>query len=151
MGESSTTKGLETREFWNEAIRLWTDSGLSVRKFCLREGLTEHSFYAWRRALLPETLEANTGSTSSAKDGSPTASMSRQRRKRKPVAVDVMSEDTAAASFIELATPRTSECCRCTLELEDAGGAKMRIQLRSVAMPDLAAISQRFWNRNRPP
>jgi hypothetical protein len=36
--------------------------------------------------------------------------------------------------------------CHCTLELENAGGAKMRIQLHSVAMPDVAAISQSFWN-----
>jgi hypothetical protein len=34
------------------------------------------------------------------------------------------------------------------LELENTGGAKMQIQLRSVTMPDLAAISQSFWNHS---
>jgi hypothetical protein len=33
------------------------------------------------------------------------------------------------------------------LELENVGGAKMRIQLKGVAVPDLAALSQSFWNR----
>jgi hypothetical protein len=34
------------------------------------------------------------------------------------------------------------------LELEKAGGAKMQIQLRSAAMPDMAAISQSFWKHS---
>jgi hypothetical protein len=32
--------------------------------------------------------------------------------------------------------------------LEDTAGAKMRIELRSSAMPDLAGISQSFWNHS---
>jgi hypothetical protein len=32
------------------------------------------------------------------------------------------------------------------LELENTNGAKMRIELRSPATPNLAAISQSFWN-----
>ena len=43
--------------------------------------------------------------------------------------------------------PRPSVACECTLELEDAGGAKMRVHLKSIAMPDLAALSRSFWNR----
>jgi hypothetical protein len=41
VDESSGAKRVETREFWEEAIRLWTDSGLSVREFCVREGLAD--------------------------------------------------------------------------------------------------------------
>jgi transposase len=37
--------------FWRRLVRQWQASGLSVRAFCAREGLTEPSFYAWRRAL----------------------------------------------------------------------------------------------------
>ena len=33
------------------------------------------------------------------------------------------------------------------VELEDAAGAKMRVHLQGVAMPDLAALSRSFWNR----
>ena len=39
----------EAREFWEAAIRLWSESGLSVREFCRREGLAEHTFFSWRR------------------------------------------------------------------------------------------------------
>jgi hypothetical protein len=36
--------------------------------------------------------------------------------------------------------------CECTLELEDADGAKMRVHLNSAEPPDLAALSRSFWN-----
>ncbi len=48
------SKRTETREFWEEAVRLWNESGLSVRDFCTREGLAEYTFYVRRRELLPE-------------------------------------------------------------------------------------------------
>jgi hypothetical protein len=57
------------------------------------------------------------------------------------------SEKGAAATFLELSPPAPSASCECTLELEDASGAKMRVQVKGMAMPDLAAISQSFWNR----
>jgi hypothetical protein len=41
VDESSKSKRTETREFWEEAIRLWTDSGLSVREFCDRGGVAD--------------------------------------------------------------------------------------------------------------
>ena len=36
---------------WRHWLRLWQQSGLSVRAFCARHGLTQPSFYAWRRTL----------------------------------------------------------------------------------------------------
>ena len=57
------------------------------------------------------------------------------------------SEKAAAATFLELSPPAPSASCECTLELEDASGAKMRVQVKGMAMPDLAAISQSFWNQ----
>jgi hypothetical protein len=32
------------------------------------------------------------------------------------------------------------------MELENAAGAKMRVHLKGMASPDLAALSQSFWN-----
>jgi transposase-like protein len=37
--------------FWREAVAGHRQSGLSVRAFCRRRGLSEPSFYAWRRQL----------------------------------------------------------------------------------------------------
>ena len=49
---SNTKKSdIEQQQFWQMAVETWRCSGLSVRKFCKQEGLSEPSFYAWRRKL----------------------------------------------------------------------------------------------------
>jgi hypothetical protein len=52
----------------------------------------------------------------------------------------------AAAPFLELAPSAFSGPGDCTLELEDASGSKMRVHLKAVATPDLAALCRSFWN-----
>jgi hypothetical protein len=52
----------------------------------------------------------------------------------------------AAPAFLELSPGPTITPCECTLELEDTAGAKMRVQLKGVGIPDLAALSRSFWN-----
>jgi hypothetical protein len=63
--------------------------------------------------------------------------------------------DTARSlpAFLELAPPAVQECatapagfCRCTVKWQNAAGAKMRIELKGTAMPDLAALSRSFCN-----
>jgi hypothetical protein len=51
----------------------------------------------------------------------------------------------AGATFLELAPPARTGSCQCTLEFEDADGAKMRVHLKDVESPDLAALSRSFW------
>jgi transposase-like protein len=83
MDESSKSRRVETREFWEAAIRLWTESGLSVREFCSREGLAEHTFYSWRRELVPESPASEVNQESSAtEDEAPTDGRRRRRRRR---------------------------------------------------------------------
>ncbi len=41
----------QREQFWREAIAVWQKSGLSVRAFCSGRGLSEASFYGWRRTL----------------------------------------------------------------------------------------------------
>jgi hypothetical protein len=36
---------------WQEIVRRQAGSGVSVRQFCATEGLSEPSFYAWRKRL----------------------------------------------------------------------------------------------------
>ena len=50
----------------------------------------------------------------------------------------------ATPTFLELATPVTASSCECILELEDVAGAKMRIHLKGVGVPDLAALTRSF-------
>lgn len=52
-------------------------------------------------------------------------------------------------AFVELSPAPSAVAygaCQCLMELENAAGARMRIQLTNSAMPDLAALSQTFWN-----
>ena len=37
--------------FWRQALTRFGKTGLSVRKFCQRERVTEASFYFWRRTI----------------------------------------------------------------------------------------------------
>jgi hypothetical protein len=147
VAESSKSKQAETREFWEEAIRLWADSGLPVREFCVREGLSEHTFYSHRRELRPEVAAAEIPQESSDANNGAAGPSDRRRRRRKHTVAGDLSE--VAVPFVELAAPSSVGSCHCTLELENTAGTKMRIELRSAAMPDLAAISQSFWNHCR--
>jgi hypothetical protein len=38
-------------EQWAERIAAQRGSGISVKRFCKQQGLTEYSFYAWRKRL----------------------------------------------------------------------------------------------------
>ena len=44
-------KGTETELRWRDIVHRQSDSGLSIRKFCAKEGISQPSFYAWRRKL----------------------------------------------------------------------------------------------------
>jgi len=53
-------------------------------------------------------------------------------------------------SFMELIVPSERPSLReCTIELENARGAKMKIQLPNVELNDLAAWAQKFWSESR--
>ena len=49
------------------------------------------------------------------------------------------------ATFVELAATMRTDIPECLLELEDVEGNKMRIQLKGIEAPDLAALSRRLW------
>jgi len=80
----------------------------------------------------------------------------KRRIERRPAAANSELARSEAAQFVEL--PRFVSAADhfvvpdlrsvpgdCLLELEDGGGAKMRVRLRGVGMPDLAALGRSFW------
>ena len=69
----------------------------------------------------------------------------KKRVQQTGVATAELPEKGAVATFLELAP--SAALCECTLDLENAGGAKMRVHLKGMAMPDLAALSRSFWDR----
>jgi transposase-like protein len=98
MDESSKSRRVETREFWEAAIRLWAESGLPVREFCSREGLAEHVFYSWRRELMPENPAPEVNQEPSAANGETPVDGRRQRRRRRPAGS--ASKNTSAVEFL---------------------------------------------------
>jgi transposase-like protein len=38
-------------QYWRDLVQQWQRSGQTVRAFCAEHGLTEASFYAWRRII----------------------------------------------------------------------------------------------------
>jgi len=56
------------------------------------------------------------------------------------------SDREGVTTFIELAPPVSGNSRECILELEDPGGAKMRVHLKGIEAPDLAALSRSFWS-----
>ena len=53
---------------------------------------------------------------------------------------------TVQVSFVELSPPASASHCDCVLVFEGVDGARMEVHLKSVATPDLAALSRSFWN-----
>jgi len=62
------------------------------------------------------------------------------------VAVHRVTKRGGKATFVELPPAVQTASGECVLEVENAGGAKMRMHLKGVAMPDLVALSRSFWN-----
>ncbi len=51
----------------------------------------------------------------------------------------------AATTFLELPVPVSGGVSECVVELEDPGGAKMRLHLKGGAVPDVTALVRSFW------
>ena len=68
----------------------------------------------------------------------------RKRVERQAAATPTESEEIAGTGFLELTPPQRAGSCQCTLELENASGAKMRVHLQGAVVPDLAGIVRSF-------
>lgn len=51
MGERVRRRDTEKERFWQRTLADHRRSGLSIREFCSRRGLSEPLYYAWRREL----------------------------------------------------------------------------------------------------
>ena len=55
-------RGVEKEQFWRGQIEGQAASALTAREWCLREQLSEPSFYAWRRKLAQRDRERSAAS-----------------------------------------------------------------------------------------
>jgi hypothetical protein len=67
--------------------------------------------------------------------------------KKRLDATSAVRETTPA--FIELSPVTTGATQECVIELENRNGAKMRIHIKGMGLPDLTVLSSTFW-RGRP-
>jgi len=63
MARGQRDLGLERQ--WRDRMSHWRASGLNVREFCQRRGLTEPTFHYWRRELRMRDAAASTAAMSS--------------------------------------------------------------------------------------
>jgi hypothetical protein len=71
---------------------------------------------------------------------------SKKRMGRRTAAGDRPERD-GAAKFVELPFFAAPDSGECYVEWEDARGGKMRVRLRGVGTPDVAALGRSFWDR----
>ena len=57
-------------------------------------------------------------------------------------ATQVSSRKAASPSFVELVPAESGSRTECVVELEDPSGARMRIELKGIAPPDLVALTR---------
>jgi transposase-like protein len=65
MSTEQAKSNKERRQFWQMVIETWQDSGMSVSKFCKAEGLSEGTFYNWRKRLSGRHSQRNKQADSS--------------------------------------------------------------------------------------
>ena len=56
--------------YWRDILKRQAASGLSVRRFCLEQDLSEASFYGWRKKLARQERDVVDGSLQSTTSGS---------------------------------------------------------------------------------
>lgn len=52
----------------------------------------------------------------------------------------------SSATFVELPSPSFPVTSECVIDMEDRGGARMRVHLKGQQLPDLLPLSRLFWD-----
>ena len=87
----------ENREFWELAVQMQRDSGLSIAKFCKREAIKQGTFHAWRRKLKLEG-EARRDSGDHPEDG--------EKATKSPRLVPVRLLEDRESAAVEVVCPK---------------------------------------------
>ncbi len=85
----------EKEQFWRLVLEEQTSSGLSIRAFCKQEGLSEPSFYSWRRTISErDSNEPESGGTWQRQAESRESVISNDRQQSNPsfIPVQVVQE-----------------------------------------------------------
>jgi hypothetical protein len=134
MRRKTTTVVPETVEHVRRRFEEWRRSPRSSGRRRIPESL-------WRSAV---TVAVQHGTFRTAR----ALGLNYQTLKDRVEATEKQREGAGAgrrAGFVELMTPAFASGPECIVELEDAEGAKMRIQLKGAVPVDLAVLARSFW------
>src|SRR5437870_2050754 len=112
-------------KFWRRVLRQWRRSGVTGRDFCAQHGLSEPSFYAWRRELARRDQQQSTATTNSL----PPLTQARSAAAAAPAPASTMPPTAAAATpaFVQLAIP-TSVAPPSAIEVVLAQGRRLQVR-----------------------
>jgi hypothetical protein len=79
--------------FWRRLLRRWRGSGRTVRGFCAEQGVSEPTFYAWRRTIATRDQEAGPQQPARLRTGAP-------RGRGRPAFVPVQVRPTTALEVV---------------------------------------------------
>jgi len=68
-------------------------------------------------------------------------------KRRVEAADSEVCQGETPGTFVEVLPAASSPASACVVELEDARGVKMRIQLKSAGAAELTALGQLFWRQ----
>lgn len=91
--------GGERGAFWRKMVQRQRESGLSVARFCRREGLKPVTFYAWRRRLQDEATSSRSRS-----DGEQAAT-GRDGKGLQLVPIQLVGQGRQEPSCVEVVAP----------------------------------------------
>jgi hypothetical protein len=86
MSKKQRESKKDQRQFWQMAIETWQASGMPVSKFCEAEGLSESSFYIWRKKL----TKSDEPQRDKPKDANSSAFIEVTMPKNDPVALELL-------------------------------------------------------------
>jgi transposase-like protein len=108
-GEDGRARGAKRsrakERFWREHVARQAAGGLSVREYCRRHGITEPSFYAWRRKLAVRNQAKSPSTAGAQPSGDPANDGAKRAAGVEFLQVDLRPEASCPGATVELLLP----------------------------------------------
>jgi hypothetical protein len=102
----------DKERFWRQVVEGHAGSGLSVRQYCTDRGVSEPSFFAWRRELAQRDVPANEPARSSS---------------QRSVSARAMSQRSAPLGFAQLQIAPSEPASGVSIEIVLPTGIRIRV------------------------
>jgi hypothetical protein len=141
MRRKSPRRDVGKERFWRRVVREQAKSGLTIRDYCSREGLSEPSFYAWRRELDRRREQGSKRKpkmprrTAGPKETGHTAHPKAAEKTGRPAKPNTKSAAKAKATFVPIAVAgqSISQLHLSAIELLLPSGAVLRLPAETEA------------------